>query len=301
MDRHKPRPGRGMAGDLQLSDHKLNSAVRGLPHSGLDTRKGPAMSDSVDCILSDVGSGPVIFMVHGIGARRSVWDPIIERLSGRFRCISYDLRGHGDSPVTGEPMTLDDLIADLEALRARLGIDKAHVIGHSLGGMIGPAYAKAHPDRVLSLGILSTAAFRTEDDSRKVQGVVANMRQNGVATSVGLLTQRWFSDAFAAANPDVIASRIKQVIETPEDVFLNVFDIYATTEMSPWLHEVTAPSLVLTGAEDGGCPPRLNTQIAAALPDSDLVILDGLKHAILLESPDRVADALDVFFSARSA
>ncbi len=65
--------------------------------------------------------------------------------------------------------------------------------------------------------------------------------------------------------------------------------MYAETEMAPWLHEVTAPALVLTGELDGGCNPRLNRFIADTLPDADLVILEGLKHAILLEAADRVA------------
>ncbi len=72
-------------------------------------------------------------------------------------------------------------------------------------------------------------------------------------------------------------------------VFLNVFRIYAETEMAPWLHEIAAPSLVLTGENDGGCNPRLNRLIADALPDAELVILPRVKHAILLEAPDDVA------------
>jgi len=76
---------------------------------------------------------------------------------------------------------------------------------------------------------------------------------------------------------------------TPAEVFLSVFHIYAESEMAPWLHEVTAPSLVLTGELDGGCNPRLNRFIAETLPDAELVILDGLKHSILVEGPDWVA------------
>ncbi len=102
-------------------------------------------------------------------------------------------------------------------------------------------------------------------------------------------------EMLAAARPDVIEWRKKQVVETDGDVFLNVFDIYAETEMGPWLHEVTAPSLVLTGELDGGCNPRLNRQIAEALPNSELVILDGLKHAILIEASDRVGPPVKAF------
>ena len=78
---------------------------------------------------------------------------------------------------------------------------------------------------------------------------------------------------------------------------MNVFRIYAGTEMMPWLSEVTAPSLVLTGENDGGCNPRLNRLIAAALPESDLVILPDYKHAILLEAGEEVARHLIRFMS----
>jgi pimeloyl-ACP methyl ester carboxylesterase len=247
------------------------------------------MAQAVDCVHVVTGKGPPLFMVHGIGSRRTGWAGLTEHLKDQFTCIAYDLRGHGDSPKGPGPFGLDELVADLEALRAKLGIEQAHVIGHSLGGMIAPAYARAYPDRVKALGLLSTAAFRTEDDSAKVRGVVTAMEQKGIAQVLGTLADRWFTDKFQAEHPERIEARKRQVIETDPAVFLNVFHIYAETEMSPWLHEVTAPSLVLTGELDGGCNPRLNMQIADALPNSELVILEGLKHAILIEATERVA------------
>ncbi len=94
---------------------------------------------------------------------------------------------------------------------------------------------------------------------------------------------------FAALRPEVVERRMRQVIETNKDVFLNVFDIYAETEMAPWLSEIRHPALVLTGENDGGCNPRLNRRIAEALPNSELVILPVLRHAILIEAADQVA------------
>ena len=192
---------------------------------------------------------------------------------------------------------LDALVNDLERLRERTGFEAAHFAGHSLGGMIGPAYARRYPERVLSLGLLSTAAFRTEDDSAKVWGVVRAMEDKGIAQVLGTLTDRWFTDGFIAKHADVVERRLKQVIATDPEIFLNVFRIYAGTEMAPWLHEVAAPSLVLTGENDGGCNPRLNRQIDAALANSQLVILPDLKHSLLLEAGDTVARHLVNFIS----
>ena len=247
------------------------------------------MSKPVRSSSSVEGEGPALFLIYGIGASRHSWDGLVAHLRPHFRVISYDLRGHGTSPTPPPPYILDDLVEDLEALRAELGIETAHFAGHSLGGMIGPAYARKYPRHVLSLGLYSTAAFRTADDRDKVKGVVAAMRAKGIAPVLETLKDRWFSPEFAARRPEVIERRMQQVIDTDAHVFLSVFDIYAETEMSPWLHEVKQPCLVLTGENDGGCNPRLNGQIAAALPNSELVILPGLRHAILLEAADQVA------------
>jgi 3-oxoadipate enol-lactonase len=244
---------------------------------------------SVDCAYSVEGKGPPILLVHGIGARRITWSKLVTHLRDHFTCISYDLRGHGESPGAGTKFGLDELIADVEALRNRLNLSRISILGHSLGGMIGPGYARDYPDHVEKLGLLSTAAFRTADDTARVLAVVKSMEDTSVPQQLDMLVNRWFTDEFQKHNPDVIALRKKQVLDTDPSVFLNVFHIYAETEMSPWLKEVKAPSLVLTGEMDGGCSPRLNQQIADALPHSQLVVLKGMKHQILMEAPELVA------------
>lgn len=253
------------------------------------------LPDAIDCAHWTAGEGEALFLIHGIGASHATWDGIVSHLKADFQCISYDLRGHGVSPLPAGPFGLDALVADLEALRAKLGIEQAHFAGHSLGGMIGPAYARRFPRRVKTLGLLSTAAARTEDDSAKVRGVVAAMERDGIPNILSTLVNRWYTDDFARANPDIVAARLAQITGMSAAVFLNVFHIYAETEMAPWLHEVGAPSLVLTGELDGACNPRLNKIIHDLLPVSELVILEGLKHSILMEAPERVAAELRRF------
>lgn len=250
------------------------------------------MTQAIDCEFTIQGHGPALFLIHGIGAARSTWAKTLPILTEHFTVVTYDLRGHGASPMPSSEFGLDELVADLEALRERLGIEQAHFAGHSLGGMIGPAYARLYPDRVLSLGLLSTAAFRTEDDSAKVWGVVHAMETEGIPNILPTLTDRWFTDGFITNHPNVVKARLEQVIATDARIFLNVFAIYADTEMAPWLHEINAPSLVLTGENDGGCNPKLNRQIADALPNSKLVILPDYKHSLLLEAGDIVAHEL---------
>ncbi len=258
------------------------------------------MSGALPCAYTLEGDGPPLFLVHGIGAARDAWRFVVPALTDAFTCITYDLRGHGESPLPHGPFGLDDLVADLEALRAHLGIERAHIAGHSLGGMIGPAYARRFPGRVLTLGLLSTAAGRDEDDRARLTAVYAKLENDGIEATLATLVERWFTAAFAAAHPDLVRRRLAQVIDTDADVFLNVFRIYAETEMAPWLGEIHAPALVLTGEHDGGCSPRLNRLIAAALGDAELVILARYKHSILVEAPAEVAAHLRRFIAARS-
>ncbi|HJL77389.1 MAG TPA: alpha/beta fold hydrolase [Acidimicrobiales bacterium] len=243
---------------------------------------------AVEVAHTVTGEGPPLYLVHGIGSRRTTWDALLPALSEHFTCVAYDLRGHGDSPVPPVPYSLDELVDDLEALRVRLGHERIHVMGHSLGGQIGPAYARAHPARTSSVVLLSTAAGRTVGDSAGVKGVVAAMRDQGVEAVLTTLVDRWYTDGFIAAHPEVIEHRIEQVLGTPEDVFLSVFDVYASTEMLAWLPQVGCPCLVLTGEFDGACNPRLNAVIDDALPESELVVLPALKHSVLVEGPERV-------------
>ena len=243
---------------------------------------------AVEVAYTMSGSGPPLYMIHGIGSRKSTWEAMTAELSPHFTCVAIDLRGHGDSPIPETPYTLHELVEDVEALRLKLGHDKIHVIGHSLGGMIGPGYALAHPDHTLTVTLLSTAAGRTAEDAGRVKAVVKRMQDKGVDQVLPALVARWYTDEFAAANPDAIEHRIAQVVGTPEQVFLAVFHVYADTEMAPWLSDVRHPCLVLTGEFDPGCPPRLNEFIHNELQDSELVILDGLRHSILVEAPDRV-------------
>tara|TARA_B100000579_G_scaffold378315_1_gene344959 strand:- start:64 stop:837 length:774 start_codon:yes stop_codon:yes gene_type:complete len=249
-------------------------------------------SEVLDCHYSIIGSGPAIFLTHGIGAAEDAWRFIVPKLSKNFTVITYDLRGHGKSPVTNKNFGLEDLVLDLERVREKTNIDEGHFIGHSLGGMIAPAYAKKYPDKVLSVGMLSTVAGRSEEDSKKVWSVIEEMEEKGIEKTLEKLTTRWFTDEFIAHNYELVTRRLKQVVDTDPEVFLNVFRIYAKTEMISWLKELTKPCLLMTGESDGGCTPEHNKKMANEIKNSKLVILPKLKHSFLIEGPNQITDNL---------
>ena len=250
---------------------------------------------SAACVYTVDGDGPPLYLVHGLGSRRIAWAGVIPHIRDHFTCVRYDLRGHGDSPTPPEDYDLKSMVADLEALRIRLNHKKISIVGHSLGGMIAAAYARAHSHRIRSLALLSIEAGRSDEDNAALKTIQETLEAKGVGSIMSNLMSRWYSDAFIAARPDLIAMTRKHVEQTPEDVFLHGFRVYAGTEMSKWLGDLTCPSLVLSGSFDTACAPRHNRFMSDTLPNAESVVIDGLKHSILIEGADRVAPPLVEF------
>ena len=251
----------------------------------------------INCSYSIEGKGPALFLIHGIGATRDAWRFVLSELIKKFTVITYDLRGHGSSPVSMDDFNLEDLVEDLELLRHSTGFRSAFFAGHSLGGMIAPAYALKYPAHVKALGLLSTVAGRSTEDKNNVLSVIKLMEEKGISNTIPILVNRWFTDDFIKKSPEIIQQRLQQVINTEPNTFLNVFRIYANTEMKSWLHKITVPTLVLTGENDKGCNPKLNQFMASQLVNSKLIILPNFKHSILIEAPNLVSKNLNNFFT----
>lgn len=113
------------------------------------------------------------------------------------------------------------------------------------------------------------------------------------------MVESWYTADFAAANPDVLERRLEQIVEINADTFLNDLDIYAETEIEPWLAEIDMPTLVMTGECATGSGPEMSELIHSRLSNSQLIIFEGLKNGILTEIPERVAEELRLFIRSK--
>jgi len=249
----------------------------------------------VDATVDGPEDAPVVVLANSLGAARGMWDPQVPVLAERYRVVTYDMRGHGASPAPAGPYTLDDLVDDLVALLDRLGADRAHVAGLSLGGMVGLRLAAREPARVHRLAALCTSA-KTEP-----QGFLdraAAVRANGTAPIAATVVSRWLTPPYAAEHPDLVARLEAMVAGCDDEGYAACAEVVAGIDLRADLARVAAPTLVISGADDLALPPAHQQAIADGIAGAELLSISPGAHLANLERPLAVTDALLAHFDA---
>lgn len=247
------------------------------------------------------GNGPPVALIHGVGTWSDDWLGVIDRFAGRFCTLRYDLRSHGRSGQPPGDYTADDFVADLVALLDHVGIEKTHLAGFSLGGLVAQAFALSHPDRVDRLALISTVAGRTAEERERVMGRLAFIRDEPPVNYFEASASRWFTDAFRAEHPDMMAAKKDVIGRMDTDRYAACYRVLAESDFADDLHRITHPTLVMTGQHDQGSNPRMARLMHERLVNAELIILPHLRHSILLEAPDIVGGILREFFSEADA
>ena len=255
----------------------------------------PALNYSLE------GSGPDLVLIHGVGSRLTDWDATVSALGPGFRILRYDLRGHGASDAPPGPYVIENFRDDLIGLMDELGIVRAHIAGFSLGGLIAQSLALSAPERVAKLALLSTVAGRNDDEKAKVQGRLDFIRSSHPADYFDQSVERWFTPEFRNANPEVVRRRKQAVSEMDGAAYAAAYYALAMTDLGDQLSRITAPTLVATGENDIGSNPRMARFISETIPGARLEILPNLRHSILLQAPELVADLLRGFLTDEEA
>lgn len=242
------------------------------------------------------GSGPFVTLIHGVGANLHSWDAVAAALAPRFTVVRLDLRGHGRSGHIVGGCTLDDLASDVRHVWDRLRIAKTHLAGFSLGGLIAQSLALSDPDRIDRLAILSAVAGRTEEERAKVAGRLKILKEQGIAAITQAAEERWFTAEFRAAHPDRVARRLEELKANHAPSYAAAYTVFALSDLGDRLGEIRHPTLVATGEHDVGSNTRMARMMHDRIAGSRLVILPGLRHSVLVEAPERIADLLQEHF-----
>ena len=233
---------------------------------------------------------PVVALVHGLGLTHAVWKWMRPDLARRWRVLSYDLLGHGETPPPAAPPTLAMLSRQLAGLLDHCGADRAAVVGFSLGGMIARRFAQDFPGRAVGLAILHSPHLRSPSAQAAVEARVDQVMRSGPGATVEAALDRWFTPAFRAARPELMAEVRGWVLGNDPAVYPHFYRVLAmgTTEIVAPDPPLRLPALVLTADEDFGQDPATSHAIAAEIEGSEVVILNGLRHMALVEAPERV-------------
>src|SRR5438132_13999099 len=183
---------------------------------------------------------PVLVLSHAMGASMAMWEPQVERLSRAFRVLRYDHRGHGGSSVPAGPYTIGDIGGDLLHLLDRLGLERVSFCGLSLGGMVGLWLAANAPQRIDRLVVCCSAArMPRPDDYPARAGLV---RQQGMTAIADGVIGRWFTPAFVARRPDVVARIKALLLATPSEGYAATCEALAAMDLRDELRRIAAPT-----------------------------------------------------------
>jgi pimeloyl-ACP methyl ester carboxylesterase len=235
--------------------------------------------------------------VHGVGGNLESWKEVVERLAPVFTCLRLDLRGHGGSEPISGPCTLDDLAADVRLVWDEVGVARTHLAGFSLGGLIAQALALSDAGRIERLAIISAVAGRSAEERAKVEDRLKLLRDQGIAAITAAAEERWFTAEFRAAYPQRVERRMAELLANDPTSYAAAYTVFATSDLGDHLHEITRPTLVVTGENDVGSNVRMARMMHERIRGSTLYILPRLRHSVLVEASDEIATLLREFFT----
>lgn len=238
--------------------------------------------------------GTTVVLLHSVGLDRTFWEPVSAALEDRFTTLRVDLRGHGESPSPPGPWSLEDLADDVAAVIGSLGVDSAHVVGQSFGGLVAQHLAVRHPALVTRLVLSGTSCTTSETERAVFLDRATEAEAEGMEPVAKAAIARWFTAA--GMDLPVVELVRRRLLANDPDSWAKTFRAIAEHNVLDRLRDVHARTLVATGAADVATPPRFAEEMAAALPNCELRILDGVPHMGYLEQPELFARTIVDFF-----
>ncbi|MFD4941357.1 4-carboxymuconolactone decarboxylase [Streptomyces sp. NPDC058409] len=237
---------------------------------------------------------PILVLGPSLGTSWHMWDRQIPELTQHWRVFRFDLPGHGGAPA--HPATAVTELSDrLLATFDRLGVQRFGYAGCSIGGAIGADLALRHPHRVASLALVAASPRFGSADEFRQRGVV--VRTNGLEPMARTAPERWFTPGFAAAQPAIVEWAVQMVRTTDPGCYIAACEALAAFDVRGELGRITAPTLVLVGAEDRVTGPGDARTLVAGIPDARLALVPSASHLAPVEQPGAVTDLLLTHFS----
>jgi 3-oxoadipate enol-lactonase len=246
----------------------------------------------VDLYYTEHGTGVPAIFLHGFPFNHTIWEPLVPLLSSQARMILPDMRGFGQSPVTDDVYTMRLQADDILRLMDRLEIEKAVLVGHSMGGYVSLAFAQAYPNRLLGLGLVATQAAADPPERRQTRYKTAESVNHKGARVVASDMVRTMTH-----KQELIEPISQLILEAPPVGIVGALKGMAErSDLTGDLSNITVPAVVLIGDSDQLLPRDQVDMLAQMLPKGWLVEIQNSGHMLMMEEPLAVADPLRQLF-----
>tara|TARA_Y100000741_G_scaffold326216_1_gene278139 strand:+ start:583 stop:1365 length:783 start_codon:yes stop_codon:yes gene_type:complete len=234
---------------------------------------------------------PIVF-IHGVGLTHEIWQPQLEYFKDRTT-ISYDILGHGKTPLNKSNINFDDFSEQLNNLLNELNFDKIHLIGFSIGSLIARNFATRYNNRLKSLTLLGSI-FKRNEEQQKIVNDRFNLAKKNLKLSRQAL-KRWFTDKYLEKNPNTY-EKISSILEKNNmENFLRVYKLFVYHKNDENFQNIKVNTLVMTGENDVGSTVDMSKKLSEVINNSQLKVIKDGKHLCGIECADDVNMAIKNF------
>jgi len=259
--------------------------------------EGRARVRGIEIAYAEAGRGAPVVLLHGFPFNRTLWREQAAALAGRFRVITPDLRGHGESAAGAGPATMEEMAADVAALLDELKVGRAVVGGLSMGGYVTLAFCRQFPERVRALVLADTRAQADAEEARRAREETARRAEReGMEPIADSMLPKLVAPATLGARPEVVARVREMILATrPEGAAAALRGMAVRRDQTGWLPEISVPTLIVVGREDALTPPADSETMRAKIEGARLEVIEGAGHVSNVERPAEFNRALESF------
>ena len=227
---------------------------------------------------------PLVF-VHGVGLTHEIWKPQIDYFKD-YTTLSYDILGHGKTPLKKTNISFDDFSEQLIKLINELNFQKIHLVGFSIGSLVARNFATKHNDRLQSLILLGSIYKRSEEQQKIVNDRFNLAKKNHTLSKQAL--KRWFTDNYLEKNPNIY-EKISSILEGNNmENFLKVYELFILHKNDENFKNIKVNTLIMTGENDIGSTVEMSKNLSNVIENSQLKVIKNGKHLCGIECADEV-------------
>ncbi len=242
----------------------------------------------------NIKKDPPIIFIHGVGLNHSIWEHQIDAFDNTV--ITYDILGHGKTPLLKQDINFDDFSDQLTNLANELKIKKFHLVGFSIGSLIARNFACKFSDKLESLTLLCSVFKRSKDQQQIVNDRFELAKKSNSLSKQAM--KRWFTDDYLNKNPKTYDKITSILDKNNMSNFLKVYQLFVEHKDNEEFNKIKTKTLVVTGERDEGSTPEMSKNLSAVIKNSSLIIVPKGKHLCSIECTDDVNNAIKKIINA---